>query len=537
MKKKLLVLALALAMVFSLAGCLQLEKVESISLVESPSATYNYGDPSQEFNFSIAVEKEDTYLVRFNATAAELNNGPVTQNGVTVTGFNVMSYGTRTATISYGTAASIQFEYTVNVNYSAGEGTVADPYQIQDAEQMAYMLAEDSAEGKNFKLIADIDFSAMDMNLYTETLEANPVFTGTFDGDGHAIKNFVNTNAIDGLSHGLFFKLQNATIRNIDFVNSIVDTYGEGGGLLGYGYKNNDGANTIVIENVDVKEDNGVSYVAGWKNTGAYVGYVGDNVNFTIKNCVNDADVMVYNGYGAAGFVGTIRNGGGKIVFENCTNNGDIVGSQFVGALAGNGSSFKNKGATEIVTANCTNNGNLTYTQTVNFNYATLFLGCSNLNMAEWTKTSCVNNGSVVMVAGQEVEASYEAAPAKTWSTITVNVGTEDGAITFTSAEADYYIVSVQFSVSDAKGSTSGANAIFEVNATSGNVKVPATIKVGEKTYTTNYNNGNAVTLDGANLGNSNKYKVVVSAYIKNNEGMDQLVAVGTTDYITAKVA
>ena len=102
-----------------------------------------------------------------------------------------------------------------------GSGTQADPYVISSGAQLAFLAERinSGAEGytyKNYKLTADIDLGNQP---WTPIGTKSYPFTGTFDGDGHIIKNLTSTSGKDGYA-GLF-GANSGTIKNVylDTVN------------------------------------------------------------------------------------------------------------------------------------------------------------------------------------------------------------------------------------------------------------------------------------------------------------------------------
>ncbi len=155
------------------------------------------------------------------------------------------------------------WEGNIATGFSGGTGTESDPYIIANADQMAYLSAvvggmegrtQDSFDGKYFKLISDINFAdgeeANDPNkifypvgyynseyTYERTNTAitsgMKPFMGTFDGNGHTIKNiYQNTWEMKGDHEwytpeeqyyrdgmGIFGKVYGATIKNLTVDN------------------------------------------------------------------------------------------------------------------------------------------------------------------------------------------------------------------------------------------------------------------------------------------------------------------------------
>lgn len=94
--------------------------------------------------------------------------------------------------------------------FSGGTGTLEDPYLIENAEQLL-MLSKMVNEGRSFsdeyiRQIADID---LDGYLWTPIgeFEQGAYFYGTYDGDGHIIKNMYLSSEVRSGNVGLFGQL------------------------------------------------------------------------------------------------------------------------------------------------------------------------------------------------------------------------------------------------------------------------------------------------------------------------------------------
>ncbi|MBQ3505461.1 MAG: hypothetical protein IJA89_01670, partial [Clostridia bacterium] len=322
--------------------------------------------------------------------------------------------------------------------------------------------------------------------------------------------------------------LDDATIKNVDLVDCVVDTYSEGSALLAYGSGE---ATAITVENVNIlATQEGASYVAGWKNVGGMIGYARNDVALTIRNCENNANVTNYGQYGAGGFVGTLTaNVNNAVRFENCVNNGNITGLTYVGALVGN-TSFKAK-YNGFAAVNCKNTGKITYAQYFKSGYFSVFVGAGadTTNKAQLAAfTGCENTGAVSMTADQEakLDSAYMnyATPVFDVKSFSAEISiANNGAVQFGSVEgADYYIVSFYTFTQPA---SSSVKIVYKVGATSGSVIIPGTVKVGEKTYTNALaNNDMVASLEGESL-DGNNTSVTVSAYAAVENGMDRLIS------------
>ena len=88
----------------------------------------------------------------------------------------------------------------------AGDGSPANPYQIENASQLAYVVSTDLTDGLHFKLVKDIRINDTTKENWKESAQ-NWVwkgirFTGTFDGDGHTIDGLCYKGSSD--KFGLF---------------------------------------------------------------------------------------------------------------------------------------------------------------------------------------------------------------------------------------------------------------------------------------------------------------------------------------------
>ena len=142
-------------------------------------------------------------------------------------------------------------------------------------------------EGATVKLLADIDLDkGLDEN--GERISVAPVgrsdrnvknpFKGTFDGNGHTIKNLYQNGWDFGYelgswgSLGLFGKLQDATVKNLTIEGFELRVEGGNcGGIAG------NAAGNCVFENITVKNsvfcsyNNGVAGILGWPEAGNYL--------------------------------------------------------------------------------------------------------------------------------------------------------------------------------------------------------------------------------------------------------------------------
>ena len=285
-----------------------------------------------------SVTPLSAWISPLNATNRALTYSTTDASVATFNGSVVTAYiaGTATVTAKASNGMSANCMVTVNVqpsadwiayaasSYAGGNGTAASPYLITTPQQMAKLdydvvISHKSFSGQYFKLNADIDLSG---HLWTPTVILSGItaiggFSGTFDGNGHSIENYLCSNSGSvyyfGSYCGIFGFLDHAAVKN--FAVNCIESYGNGGsftydGVLA-GYCN---ASTIIN-----------CYTTGGSGGAGFVGYAGSS---TITNCFSTADCTL------AGFIG--YNDGSTIT--NCYASGLAMSnhtSAFAGTQAG----------------------------------------------------------------------------------------------------------------------------------------------------------------------------------------------------------
>ncbi len=232
--------------------------------------------------------------------------------------------------------------FTQAATYGGGNGTQVDPYQIWTPEQMNIIGVNPLDWGKQFKLMADVDMSAYmgtQYNIIGNSLENHP-FTGTFEGNGHVIRNLTYLTSGTLYAVGLFGYTSGATIRNLGIENvSLSSSDSDIGGLVGQ----NDGGFIITC------------HATGVINGGTHVGgLVGFNLG-SITTCY--ASCTVNGSISAGGLVGensgtltscyatgSVNDGwwdiGGLVgwntgTITNCYATGSVIGDFEIGGLVG----------------------------------------------------------------------------------------------------------------------------------------------------------------------------------------------------------
>ena len=272
-------------------------------------------------------------------------------------------------TMTGGTVdGSITMPYTVGNEpvYMDGLGTAVSPYQISTADQLK--LFRDIVNGSNSQkqdpaacavLMNDIVLNdgTFDANgNYTTgasgkavetwtpiaysgpfTVDTTLYYTGTFDGQGHAIKGmYVSINDApsieDQVCLGLFSTAKNAVIRNVTVTGYVSGYAGNLGGIVGYLA----GGTIENCANYCTVTDTSAAY-----EVTSYVGGIAGAVNCSaaIRDCYNTGKLTEYvfvRYHKTGGIVGYI----GSSAVSNCYNVGKVAGKgwyngEIIGFIAG----------------------------------------------------------------------------------------------------------------------------------------------------------------------------------------------------------
>lgn len=238
-------------------------------------------------------------------------------------------------TMTGGTVdGSITMLYTVGNNtvYMDGLGTAAYPYQISTADQLKLFRdivngagGQTQNRGAYAVLTADIDLNNEPWTPIGP--DRDSAYTGTFDGQGHTVKNLSVTVNVQPGRAGLFGCVKDGTIRKLTVAGSVSCTANQGwcGGIAGYAMdetiENCASLCTVSCTGIDAR-------------VGGIVGLVDySSRTLIIRDCYNIGKITGRsdNGSGdAGGICGFYMNG--KI--SNCYNVGEITGSGYVSKIA-----------------------------------------------------------------------------------------------------------------------------------------------------------------------------------------------------------
>lgn len=253
--------------------------------------------------------------------------------------------------------------------YSGGEGTDSAPYLISTVEDWTFLSNSPHHWTAHFRLKNDINFYNENVSP-VGTAVGKDAFTGSFDGQGHSLKN-INIKSSNKFGTGLFGVVgEGGSIENLS--------------LSGFNVVGQDNVGTLVgsINKGSVKKCSADGNVTGRMNVG---GLIGKQELSSISHCDSKGNVFgsssaaggligLSGGSGWAsggsisnskssstvegsrvvgGFIGSLQDG----TVENCSASGKVQGSSHAGGFAG---SIQSSVTTSFATGEINNSGNFT---------------------------------------------------------------------------------------------------------------------------------------------------------------------------------
>lgn len=232
--------------------------------------------------------------------------------------------------------------------FNGGDGTAENPYQIATAEQFNNISALSDAmkAGTPCHFLQTADFVMT---------QSGSTFCGVYDGGNHSI------TAIDQNGWTLLFREtwgSSVTIENLTLVSQA------NGPMVAV---QTNCADSLTFKNMITDSVNGVTVVTNSNNMGflllnaLYEGWgTGNAQTYLFENITNNVN-LVNAGTCTSPFVGSgpcLNDTSSSITYKNCTNNGDITGTSFVGFYYGNSAYIDSVRADGMFQAEgCVNNG------------------------------------------------------------------------------------------------------------------------------------------------------------------------------------
>jgi hypothetical protein len=293
---------------------------------------------SEEITYQVPLTQNDE---QFTITASAGNGGSIEPAGNTVVSYggsvtyaispdfgheisDVTVNGLSVGPVDSYTISSVTSDNLINATFSeidtpeppqeyfSGSGTIEDPFLIFDSEQLDRVR---ELPDNHFKLEHDIDLG--DFENFVPIGSFKSPFTGSFDGNGHIIKNLVIDESYKDYV-GVFACLEGAIIKNTGFENAEVSGKDYVGILAGY-----------VIDST-ISEIYVTGFVSGQHFVGGLVGSMEADSMALISDSYANCNVE-----GSADVGGLVGNLGLIAEIENAYAAGNVQGATDIGGLVG----------------------------------------------------------------------------------------------------------------------------------------------------------------------------------------------------------
>ncbi|MGH2271296.1 GLUG motif-containing protein [Anaerohalosphaeraceae bacterium U12dextr] len=249
------------------------------------------------------------------------------------------------ATILIGIAALSSFCQAYDWGTNPGDGSAGNPYQVSTAEQLVAIDSDPAVLDKHFIQTADIDLDpalpgnmvfstaviARDTDNTNDYTFEGVAFSGSYDGNGFAIRNLTITATAGEDFLGLFGYVEDGLLYRIRLENAAIHCEGTAsnwcrniGGLVGR-YTDSAPATTIRDCSVDAS--------ITLKNAETAGGLIGHLLIGSAWRCfaavsIQGSDQAQHLG----GLIGTLYNAS---VLSDCYAEGQIHGTRNIGGLVG----------------------------------------------------------------------------------------------------------------------------------------------------------------------------------------------------------
>lgn len=238
-------------------------------------------------------------------------------------------------------AQSPCWDGTAAAEYAGGDGSQEKPYLIATAEQLALLQQQTFAGNGNacYRLIDDICLNGSEGMIWDVIGNVDNPFTGTFDGAGHSISDFVQS--ANGKDIGIFGYTYGACISDLSVEGQVSN------GISGYV-----GLIVAYAENTNIFRCHADGMIYGASCAGGIAGFynvsLADNDTVRISECTNKANL--HSSMDMGGMVGKTGITSGNAIIEKCINYGVINAFSFSGGMLGEG---------PVIIRNCENYGEI----------------------------------------------------------------------------------------------------------------------------------------------------------------------------------
>ena len=318
----------------------------------------------------------------------------------------------------------------------AGTGTVEDPYIIENAENLKYLIEQtDTYTNKYFSLKTDITIQEGT----TWTPIGKTSFNGNFNGYGHTIKGDLKTSSNPDM--GLFGKTNNAQISNLNSqINITNESCTNIGGIIAQAtnttitnchYNGNINVNSSTSEPISIggivanagsscqinqcSTHGSITQSSISQKNDIHLGGIAAKAisDITILQCNNYAKITGGKQEGKysisiGGIIGKTNGNSSKNKIEECYNHGEIYGSSYIkyedsrtncnlGGIIGN--------ATSTQVTHCYNYGTILAQASKHCNFTGGIIGYIMDHNYETTLNGCINHGEVIGNANSQTES------------------------------------------------------------------------------------------------------------------------------------
>lgn|GEM_PF-3182666 len=266
----------------------------------------------------------------------------------------------------------------------------------------------------NYHLTQDIDLSGAEwtplgLGQFSGALEALSQFTGTFDGQGHVIKNMKITGTFTSaypIEMGLFRYAEGATIKNVGLVGTQIDINYTSPGSISVGGICGAAFNTVI----DNCYNTGSIYVLA-TNAIADAGGIFGIGSAAISNCYNTGDITAHsdstNQGASAGGICALNDS----PISNSYNTGDVSASCSSESMSNAGGI---SGTSWASVDRCHNTGDVAAYSGDDFASAGGI--CSVLASSDFEITNCYNLGNISALSDSYFENRARAGGICEWS-------------------------------------------------------------------------------------------------------------------------
>jgi len=177
--------------------------------------------------------------------------------------FEVVADGTPKLKVFKDYSGADNSGYLDSITFAGGEGTKVNPYKIEHAAQLKYLIESKNTENKYYELVADININDVSnknwMNnnpvAWTQYNDKSIAFAGYIEGNGHIISGlYLSEKPLSGVTWfsgsvtGLFPAITtSATVRNIHIRDSYMSGVGYVGAITGFVVNDDDNAFAQII--------------------------------------------------------------------------------------------------------------------------------------------------------------------------------------------------------------------------------------------------------------------------------------------------